>query len=736
VVYAGLCGVLWIVPVFDRLQVESAATIAGVGFITAGLIALASFRNGTPFGRELWRQLAILFVPLVLMSLAAAWAPNCTYGQGLAFFGLFVVPSVGLAVALAWGVAASPLRHKKGAFVAVGFLLALVPVVYDLGFHPQFYTYNPVFGGILGPIYDEELTIRSGLIVHRGMTLLLAALAYLTGEAFRGVRRPMALAVVGAVWLAGFLGAPRLGIVATPAQLAWALGNVATTDHFEIHYDSASVTSSDLRAIAEDHEFRYAVLARRLGVEVPGRIATYLYPDADTRARLTGARYTNVAPVWLRRPQMHLLLDAYSDVFSHELAHVFSREFGVPGLRVSLSVGLVEGFAEAMEAPAGRPTLHEQVLAAATSAGASEEAPLALSADALAGRLSPLGFWTGRGAVSYAMMGSFVAYLIEAYGIDRFKRVYARADFERVYGKPIGALAQEWADLLRRLPSLHAGTRVYVARRFSRPSLFEQECPHHLPTHERRYREAEDALADGDTLAAEQALAESLSRAPRFEPAQNLWADLHLARGEASSVLERYSALVVHPLHAAADTVGVALRLVLADALAIEGRVAEARKLYESIRRAVPAFLGAEQAGLAARIILADRPDAIGALRAGSPAAQQQALDAVSDSSVALDLVRASVLAAGERFDEAADRLAAVSARTLDPSIERYARMGEAYFLYRAGRLDDASAAVEQALATARRDGALPEIQRLADISAKMQYLRRSPVALTVGAAP
>ena len=63
--------------------------------------------------------------------------------------------------------------------------------------------------------------------------------------------------------------------------------------------------------MAEDHEFRYAQLARQLEIDGPERIASYLYPNVVTKARLTGARTTNVAPVWLRRPQVHVLLTAY-----------------------------------------------------------------------------------------------------------------------------------------------------------------------------------------------------------------------------------------------------------------------------------------------------------------------------------------------------------------------------------------------------------------------------------------
>ena len=724
-VYAMVCVALWFVPLLNRLQVESAAVIATVAFFAAGLDALSSFRSGLSFGRELGRQLAALAVPLVLMTVAALWAPNCTLGQGLAFFVLFPVPSVILACAVAFAVDRVSIRPKKTVFAGLGVALAFFPLLYDIGFHPQFYSYNPVFGGFLGPIYDEELVIRPGLVVYRLMTVVWAVLIVATTLSGRGVvRRPLAwFALV--FLLAGYLAAPRLGINTTHEQIHRTLGGAVVTPHFEIYYDPKAVTPAELQMLAEDHEYRYHVLAARLGVEVPGRIRSYLYPDPEPRARLTGARYTNVAPVWLRQPQTHVLREAYTDVFPHELAHVFSRGFGLPVLRASLSVGLVEGFAEAMEPPSGRPSLDEQVLAAATAM--DDEAAMALQARRLADRLSPLGFWTGRGAVSYTMMGSFVSYLIEAYGVERFMAVYALGDFDRVYGKTVDVLAGEWEQRLADLPALDIGVRAYVVRRFSRPSLFERECPHYVPPHERAFRDAESALAAGDTLAAVEAIDRALEIEPRFEPAQTAWAVLRLAEGDAGSVLERYGAFAVSAEEARADTVGPGLQLVLADALALAGRPDEARGLYGAVDRAVPPFLHHDRAILQLRALVADDPATVRILRGGALPGDKA--DALASAGPAAYL-RSHYLAAAERFDEAVTALdtAIAAFPPPTPEIGRQQHVWRAQFLYRAGRIAEARTALDAAIAAFEDAGALQEVRRLADFSSRLAYIERHPV--------
>src|SRR5690606_33050047 len=114
------------------------------------------------------------------------------------------------------------------------------------------------------------------------------------------------------------------------------------------------------------------------------------------------------------------LLSQLSSVMGHELVHVFSREFGMPVLNASPKVGLVEGLAVALEPPDGRPGVHEQVSAAMVRnvAGQSDGSRIT---ENLVARLSPVGFWTGRGAVSYTVMGSFVKFLIDSYGAEPFK---------------------------------------------------------------------------------------------------------------------------------------------------------------------------------------------------------------------------------------------------------------------------------------------------------------------------
>ncbi|HET6569150.1 MAG TPA: hypothetical protein VFG50_14380, partial [Rhodothermales bacterium] len=587
--YAALGVVLWPVPLFNILHAESSAVVAFASFFVAGLWSLSAFGRGDSFRRVVgWQELALL-VPWALLTVSALWAPNCGYLQGLLLFFLFPGITVVFAVAFAYALSTTRLRRKRLWLVLAGIGIAVLGPIYDLGFHPQFYTYNHVFGGVLGPIYDEELAIRPGLFVFRGLTLLWALLLLQIGHRLRRNRPGGAergrIGIAGTVVAIGlcYLFAGRLGINTPAWYIRQALGAAYHTAHFDIYYDPSSMTAHEIRYVALDHEYQYTRLAGMLDEDVHGRIQSYLYPDAEMKARLTGARHTSVAPVWLPVPQVHVLLTVYRYVFPHELAHVFSREFGLPVLHATLSVGLVEGFAVALEPPDGLPSPNEQVIVAVLERAGPLGKPEV--AARLAGRLSPLEFWTGRGAVSYTTMGSFVRYLLERYGPGPLKQVYARGDFQEVYGKPVGVLAREWQAYLMDLPVVTVATEPIVNYRFAIPSLFEVVCPHYVPDYVRDYRAGLHALARGDTVRAFQNFEASLRKEPKFQAGLAAWAQIELMRSRPREVIRRFAQAEMP------DTLWTA-SVVLGDAYAMEGHAALARRQYERGLALLPAQSG------------------------------------------------------------------------------------------------------------------------------------------------
>ncbi len=468
VLYTVLAWMLWLVPVFDRLHVESGAVVASVAFFTSGLGMLRRKCDGARL------QFVYPLVAAAWLTVSMLWAPNCDYLRGAVLFATFVFPSVALGVAMAVFVHVRA-GGRRWILVASGLLIMVIGPVYDLGFHPQFYTYNHVFGGVLGPIYDDELVIRPGVFLFRLFTFVWAGL--LVGLALGRWRLVGATALLLAV---GYSQAGPLGINTPQTYLEEQFSERTSGDGYELFFYSAQVTDSLARDMRDEMDWHMHRLDSLLGVRPSGRVRVYAWPSADERARRTGARYTSVAPVWLGVPQIHVVADQFSRFASHELVHVFSREFGLPVIRASTMAGLVEGLAVALESPNGGAPADHLVAAAA-----GQEADFSRGVERA---LTPAGFWTGRGAVSYTTTGSFVAWLGRTYGVERLKQVYARADFERVYGKDVGDLVNEWQLYLAQIPVLARTAGPEARRSFSRLSLFEQQCPHYVPPRVRALR--------------------------------------------------------------------------------------------------------------------------------------------------------------------------------------------------------------------------------------------------------
>jgi hypothetical protein len=719
IAYAVVCVAMWPFPLFGILHVESAAVVAGVGFFASGVAALFLFRGPEPAGPVMLRQVALLAIPWLLLTITLLWRPNCGYAQGMMLFATFALPSVALGVALAYAISGALPRWRLPAFVATGILVSVLPPLYDLGLHPQLFTYNHVWGGVLGPLYDEELAIRPGLFFFRGLTLWWAALLLLVGARARMRQRGeagadarsagLALLAVAIIVAATYAAAPWLGINMPSRVIQERLGGHVQTEQFDIYFDPEALSEGEVQVILDEHAYRYHQLRERLGVDVPMRIATYLYPDPETKAALTGSRATSVAPTWLPTPQIHMLQDRFEGSFAHELAHVVAREFGMPVLRASPAVGLVEGLAVAVEPPDGLPSVHAQVAAALRH---REE--LGVYGDSLAAgvsrQLRPTGFWTGRGAVSYVTMGSFVRFLLDLHGPEPLREAYASGDLERAYGAPVDSLAVAWEQFVRQQPDDPEATALVMAR-FARPSLFEVRCPHYVPPAVRHLRAARLAVASGDSARAEAAFNRAFAADSASTAVLTAWAGFMIGTNRAEAALP-----TLRRAASRADTLApVALLARLADAERVAGRAAAADTLYARALERLPGYAHEARAGLHARAALP--PAGIAALLAPKPAA---------DRAEALETIPGGHTLAALLWAEAGQHGRALE--TLDAAAGGDVPRGQVLawqsaFAHASGDRVRAATLAEEAAAAFQADGAAAAATRLRDRVALLRWL-------------
>ncbi|HXF99941.1 MAG TPA: hypothetical protein VNL69_04115 [Bacteroidota bacterium] len=523
-------------PLLNYLGYEFSAVIALLGsfisaFLTIGAVqraATSSLNEGITirdaalgaFRQSLARNLLLLLVPLVLMFLNAFFVKNCSLLEGFAFF--LLIPVVSVVFSSAFGLFCA-VHYRRAKTVFTLFVLATFVEVLAVGyFTPAIFSYNFFYGYFPGLSYDEALGVSSSLVLFRVFTLILAAaLVWMAVLVLQHVD-PNA-----PVWEKGFMllglmvqGRNVLitGAIATLIVLTWwfrgelgfdssssfvrrRLGGIYESPHFRIYYSPSALPEDELPWLAAEHEFRLKQIADILHVTVKGKIESYIYPSADVKQRLIGAGTTNIAKPW--SGQIHITQQSLDATLKHELVHVLAAPFGLPIIKASLSTGLVEGLAMAIEWDWGNRTLH-QYAAAMKKLGVGPD---------ISSIMSFTGFASHSSSVSYVIAGSFCRFLMDTYGARPLMLVYRTGDYEKAFGKPLQNLVDEWKRFLDTIDVTDAD-RDAVDVLFRRPAIFGKVCARVVASRNAR---AAAAFARGDYATAADLYKESYDDGRGYE---------------------------------------------------------------------------------------------------------------------------------------------------------------------------------------------------------------------------
>ncbi|MBI3578629.1 MAG: hypothetical protein HY089_04365 [Ignavibacteriales bacterium] len=438
------------IPLFNYLGFEFSALIALVGSFSVGLLTIALWRNvGEEYAGRLWKFsfhsarlfLLLLLIPFLIISANALFVKNCSFVHGVSLFVLLPAPSFIVAYAIALLVSVSISGWRKTVFVLLYFVI-LLHVAYVTFTRPQIFAFNPLIGYFPGFTYDEGLRIINRLLIYR-LGSLAASIAIIMLAVIIHRRKERKSIGTG-----------------TEAQQA-----VAAIDmgHIVVVLPDSSLKGKRLEQVLQLHEFYFAQLSRAFRIDPQRKIYSFLYSSPEQKARLIGAGGTNIAKPWLW--QLHLNITDVEGSLKHELAHVMAAEFGLPFIRVGLNSGIIEGLATAAERTAYDESLH-RLSAMIFDIGANPD---------MESLFSLSGFMKAHPGVSYTLAGSFCRFLIDRYGIRRFKMVYQTGSFTTFYNKNLPALLKEWESFLRGY-TLNDADREKAAYLFKRPSIFGKEC--------------------------------------------------------------------------------------------------------------------------------------------------------------------------------------------------------------------------------------------------------------------
>lgn len=213
------------------------------------------------------------------------------------------------------------------------------------------------------------------------------------------------------------------------------------TTNFIFHYSPGDFV------YAERSEAFHDWAVTLLGTNCPKKIDYYKYKDREQQKRLTGYTYTGWA--------ISSTFEAHSNLpwMNHECVHLYTSVIGRPptffneGIAVALQTDPYNGDYETREKSGER--VHDLVKRYKDS-----------------GVLYPIenildnsGFSAGDYTITYPQSGSFMRYLIDTYGIDPMKAIFAsvnrnssiaeiEAAFQSIYGIPIEDAEQDWLNFI------------------------------------------------------------------------------------------------------------------------------------------------------------------------------------------------------------------------------------------------------------------------------------------------
>jgi hypothetical protein len=446
--------------------------------------------------RALAINLLLLGIPLAVIFMSGLFVPLCDPLEGLAFFLLLPVVSVFFSVSLAV-LCAVHFRFSKTVFLSVA--AASVIHAAALGyFTPAIFSYNVFYGYFPGLSYDELLPLNVTLVLFRALTLLAAGvllwLATLVvrytqagdSTTHKGVQLLRALVtrrhlpltlIIMLATVSVVIFRCELGFESTASFIEKTLGSRYESEHFVIYYQAES--EPDIRLLAAAHEFHLRSVLKTFALPRTERLHSYVYPSADSKRRLMGAGTTEITKPWNR--EVHITRQSVAGTLRHELVHLVAAPFGVPVLHASLSTGLVEGLAMAVDGRWGYRTLH-QYAAAIRAAGIAPD---------IQSVMTITGFASASSSVSYVLAGSFCRFLIDKHGIGPLLSVYGSGTYEEAFRQPLSALDTSWQRFLDSV-AVGESERAAVDVLFRQPSIFGKTCPRLVA---KRLREARRLVA-------------------------------------------------------------------------------------------------------------------------------------------------------------------------------------------------------------------------------------------------
>jgi hypothetical protein len=457
-------------------------------------------RNFIP---ELFKSLLLfLIIPFSVSVINSATSGFCSFTDGLLFYIVITCPSIIIGISLGLISVLIVNRFRVVLLFMLCFGILMI-IAYEIYFNPQVYVFNPFIGFFPGTIYDEGISVSGKLILYRFLNLLffgwiISAIIKLK----RNKKKRLIFFVVKVLFIpvAFFLLSPYLGFSTTFGSLTNTLAKSVITEHFIIHFDKR-IGKEKIKMLTLNHEYYYQELEKYFEVKLDEKIHSFIFYDNDQKKELFGSRNADVAKPWLN--QIYISKMNWEHTLKHELAHCFSAKFGVGFLKLAsgLNPMLIEGIAEAADGNYDDNSLHFMAALAYNSGYDVDIKYL----------FTKFGFYSKASSISYIFAGSFIQYLIDNFGISKFKEYYLTGEFPKSYGLNLNKTLKEYYSFLTNSDYSYTDPQAHYY--FGRRSLFQKICPRAISE---QLNDGWEQLSNYDFIGAQLSFASIMSKTDNY----------------------------------------------------------------------------------------------------------------------------------------------------------------------------------------------------------------------------
>jgi hypothetical protein len=417
-------------------------------------------------------SIIFLLLPFLISFLSLFRKITCPIKDGIAFYTFLTVPAPIVGIALGFLAFSVSKRLSVLIFFLLFFIIALIPVL-EIYFNPQIYFYNPIVGFFPGTIYDEGIEVDLKLIIYRVLILFfyLSIIFLILRALLSNSQYSLKIAWIYSILvpIAFLMLSPDLGYSTSHSRIKVELNKTITSEYYEIHY-SSELNDTLINVIALHHEFYHTELEKYFKLKPKRKITSIIFNNREQKKRLFGTANADVAKPWI--PEIYITADNYDKTLKHELAHCFAGEFGSRIFKVAdnFNPSLIEGIAMAAD-----PIYDEFDLDYMAALAFSNKYKLDVNS-----LFKSLNFFKQPSSLGYIIAGSFVKYLNNKYGIERFKKLYTDLDFNEYYAKELPELANEFETYLGSNYLITPNDSDRAKYYYGRKSIFYKVCPRYV----------------------------------------------------------------------------------------------------------------------------------------------------------------------------------------------------------------------------------------------------------------